>query len=187
MIILASSSPRRKELLAAAGVPFKVIPAKNEVPIDTLLAPKTAVENVARAKAHEVFLSHKSDVVIGADTSVFACSNFLGKPASERDAYDMLRFLSGKSQQVITGVCVKSAHKEITFSVVSNVVFRKLSDKEILEYIKTGEPMDKAGAYAIQGKGSAFIKKTEGSFCNIVGLPVIETVHALKEVMSKSF
>lgn len=180
-IILASASPRRKELLTVAGVKFDVITkdVDESVPIGT--EPHEAAVMTAKKKALAVAVENNGAVVIGADTIVVANGKILGKPKDKKDAFDMLKMLSGKEHKVITGVCMVCGNRIKSFEKTSSVRFYSLSDKEIEEYIETGEPMDKAGSYGIQGKGCTLVESIDGDYFNIVGLPVAATVRALKE------
>lgn len=171
-IILASSSPRRKELMKLITEDFEIIPSNEEEIIPENTPAVRVSEYLAKIKARSVSSIYPEKIVIGADTTVILDEKVLGKPKDEKDAFLMLKNLSGKTHLVTTGVCVKDSKREISFTEVSKVTFRTLSDNEISEYIKTKEPMDKAGAYAIQGKGKAFVNDVEGDFDNIVGLPV---------------
>ena len=183
MVILASCSPRRLELLQMIFDNFAVIPADIDETADKKIAVEKMPEYLAHKKARYVFENgHDSDVVIGSDTAVFIDGKMLGKPKNEDDAFKMLKKLSGKTHKVITGCCVISPLGCKTFSKATKVEFYKLYDEEILEYIKTGEPMDKAGAYGIQGKGAMLVKKIEGDYLNVVGLPVAK----LNRVIRKS-
>lgn len=171
-LILASSSPRRKELLKMLGYPFEVIVSEANETIDL---EKPLIEEIKRlsfAKALTVFKEHKDAVVIGADTVVVCENEVLGKPADENDAYRMLKMLSGNSHYVITAVTIISKAQSETFASISTVNFIDLTDEEILAYIKTGEPLDKAGAYGIQGYAARFIDKIVGDYYSIIGLPV---------------
>lgn len=181
MIILASNSPRRKEILSLLDIDFTVIPAGDEPKADTSLAPLEAVECIARFKAETVAKKHAGDTVIGADTAVLLNGAFLGKPKDENDAEEMLKKLSGKTHKVITGVCIVNKYKEICFSKSTTVTFYPLTLSEIREYIASGEPMDKAGAYGIQGRGARFVKKIDGDFYTVMGLPCAEVYRCLKE------
>jgi septum formation protein len=184
MLVLASASPRRQELLRNAGISFTVQPADiDETPRAGEL-PLDYAERLAREKALAVWRSRPQDVVLGADTIVVVDDAILGKPADAVDAARMLRLLSGRVHRVITGVCVVEAVARgqspvaSTTSETTLVTMNKLSDEEIRGYIATGEPMDKAGAYAIQGMASRWIPRIEGDYSNVVGLPVA-LVHAM--------
>ena len=181
MIILASASPRRQELLRNAGISFTVQPADiNETPLAGE-APRDCAERLAREKALAVSRNNPGQWVLGADTIVVVDEAILGKPRDNEDAARMLRLLSGRTHAVITGVCVvepvDSGQRSVvgkinTSSETTLVTFCGLSDEEIREYVATGEPMDKAGAYAIQGMASRWIPRIEGDYSNVVGLPV---------------
>ncbi len=180
-IILASASPRRRELLGIAGVQFEVITKDVDESVPEGIEPHEAAVMTAKKKALAVAEEYSDSVVIGADTIVVANGKILGKPKDEKDAFNMLKMLSGIEHQVITGVCIVCKNKIKTFEKTSSVRFYGLSDKEIEAYIQTGEPMDKAGSYGIQGKGSLLVESISGDYFNIVGLPVASTVRALKE------
>ena len=180
-LILASASPRRKELLSYITEDFKVIPAKNEESIDPALPPQQAVLYVAEKKAEEVSALYPKEVVIGADTTVF-CQNIpLGKPKDSSDAKEMLKMLSGKVHKVITAAVIAIGGQSVSsFAEETEVEFYPLSEEEINLYVKSGEPMDKAGAYGIQGKGSLLIKGIRGDYYNVMGLPVSRLYRELK-------
>jgi septum formation protein len=178
MLILASASPRRQELLRNAGIPFAVQPADiNETPLAGE-SPRDCAERLAREKAMAVFESNPQQCVLGADTIVVVDDTILGKPRDAEDAGRMLRLLSGRTHAVITGVCLvgeKMAGGDLPVIIASEttqVTMSQISDDEIRDYIATGEPMDKAGAYAIQGVASRWIPRIEGDYSNVVGLPV---------------
>jgi septum formation protein len=181
MIILASASPRRQELLRNAGISFTVQPADiNETPLKGEV-PRDCAERLAREKALAVSRENPEQWVLGADTIVVVDEAILGKPRDDEDAVRMLRLLAGRTHAVITGVCVVEpvgssqgsvAGKINTASETTLVTFCGMSDEEIREYVATGEPMDKAGAYAIQGMASRWIPRIEGDYSNVVGLPV---------------
>jgi septum formation protein len=172
-IILASASPRRQMLLEGAGVDFTVCVSDADERTDPIWTPKRMVRELARRKATAVADSLPGTFVIGADTLVSLDGEVLGKPQNHIDAVRMLHMLSGRTHQVQTGVCVvmPNGHK-LTFCEVSEVTFRDLTHEEIVAYVATGEPLDKAGAYAIQGEGRALIRAFHGDYANIVGLPV---------------
>ena len=184
MLILASASPRRQELLRNAGIPFTVQSASiDETPLAGE-APRECAERLAREKALAVFQSNPQHFVLGADTIVVVDDVILGKPRDAEDAVRMLRLLSGRTHAVITGVCVvraRSVSSVRTASETTLVTFCELSDDEIRFYIATGEPMDKAGAYAIQGMASRWIPRVEGDYSNVVGLPVALVYRILRE------
>lgn len=179
-LILASGSPRRKELLEQAGYAFRIITSDaDEIACSDLGPADVAVQN-ARAKAVAVASElDEPTPVIGADTIVVLDGTIFGKPADEANAAEMLRLLSGRTHQVITGVCIVEGANERSFSETTDVTFKALSEDEIASYIATGEPLDKAGAYGIQGKGGALVDHIDGSFDNVVGLPIARVREAL--------
>lgn len=184
-LILASASPRRKELLSYITHNFKVFPAKNEESIDLNLSPCDAVIKVARKKAEEVSAQFPDDVVIGADTTVFCGDVPLGKPRNDEDARRMLKMLSDKTHQVITGVVIIVPFKETTpdcFAEKTDVSFYPLSDEMIGRYIESGECEGKAGAYGIQGRGALLIKEIKGDYYNVMGLPIARLYRELHSV-----
>ena len=180
-LILASASPRRQELLKLFGVPFTVRVADIDETMDPHAAPFDEVARVSRAKAMAVS-REKGDVVIAADTIVVCQNTVLGKPRDEEDAYRMLRSLSGKDHQVMTGVTVLRDDRAETFTEVTDLHFRELSDREILRYIASKEPMDKAGSYGIQGGAALFCTHMVGDYYNVMGLPVCRLGQTLKAV-----
>ncbi|ADQ40792.1 maf protein [Caldicellulosiruptor acetigenus I77R1B] len=177
-VILASSSPRRIELLKQFGIEFEVIPSNVDESIDQSLSVEENVMQLAKKKAQEVFNKlgedSKQSLVIAADTVVFVEGVILGKPSNEDEAFWMLRKISGKWHTVYTGVCIIDGPSEriLVEYEKSNVYIKQMSDEEILSYISTKEPFDKAGAYAIQGFGSLIVERIEGCFYNVVGLPL---------------
>ncbi len=180
-IVLASASPRRQELLKNMGIrDFEVLPSLHEPPLDLNLQPGPAVEEIALGKARDAAARRPGSLVIAADTLVFLDGSPLGKPASESEAAGMLRRLSGRRHEVITGLAVISAGRESTEHALTYVKFRELSEAEIDWYVSTGEPMDKAGAYGIQGLGGLLIEGLEGDYFNVVGLPVAKLALMLK-------
>ena len=172
MFILASESPRRIELLKLLLPEFQVIPAKIEESYPNDIIAKLVPEYLARKKADFVAGSYPNDVVIGADTVVLIDGKILGKPKDANEAADMLRLLSGRTHEVITGCAVCSQGGCETICISTKVTFYKLSPHEIKQYISTGESLDKAGAYGIQGGGALFVKHINGDYYNVVGLPV---------------
>lgn len=182
-IILASASPRRRELLETAGVEFEICVADVDESIPEGTRPCDAAMLTAKKKALAVAESHKNDIVIGADTIVVAGDTILGKPADKAHAEAMLRMLSGIEHEVMTGVCLVSEGKTVSFTQVSRVKFYELTDEEIGEYVATDEPMDKAGSYGIQGKGCTLVESIEGDYFNIVGLPVARTVREINKLL----
>lgn len=184
-LILASSSPRRKRLLTEANFSFVVDPSQFDESKVATRDPHQMVKELSREKAREVAKRHPSSIVIGADTTVFCDGQILEKPTNTGDAKRMLTFLSGKIHSVITGLTIinTETNQELTDVEESNVFFKQLTEEQIDEYIKTGEAMDKAGAYAIQeGLSQHFIEKTEGDYTNIVGLPMNLVQKFLKEL-----
>jgi nucleoside triphosphate pyrophosphatase len=190
MLVLASASPRRRELLRNAGIPFLVRPADIPETPNEGEAPRAFAERMAREKALAVFRQQSNDVVLGADTIVVVDAQILGKPRDVADATRMLRLLSGRSHQVTTAVCLvgtelgqkqKLERFEDVRSEITVVTMDALSDDDIHSYVSTDEPMDKAGAYAIQGRASRWISRIEGDYCNVVGLPVSLVYKMLKE------
>lgn len=178
MLVLASASPRRQELLRNAGILFSVQAADvDETPLPREGARQCA-ERLAHEKALKVWFTRQHDLVLGADTVVVVDGAILGKPLDGDDAARMLRLLSGRMHQVITGVCVvkpvasDSGQDPVVASETTLVSMAEISDQEILDYVVSGEPMDKAGAYAIQGIASRWIPRIEGDYSNVVGLPV---------------
>ena len=171
-LILASASPRRAELLRNAGIAFSVDPAHvPEQPLENE-PPQEYAKRLAREKARAVLARHPKDAVLGADTIVVIGGRVLEKPLDIDDAARMLRALSGRTHEVITGVCLAAAGFERTQAESTRVTFAELSEQEIAGYVATGEPMDKAGAYAIQGIASRWAVRIEGCYFNVVGLPV---------------
>ena len=170
-LILASASPRRQELLKLFGIPFTVRVADIDETMDPSLPPFDEVARVSRAKALAV-PREESDIVVAADTIVVCAGRTLGKPHSEAEAAEMLRLLSGRDHQVMTGMTVLRGEASVTCTEVTDIHFRPLSDKEIERYIATGEPMDKAGAYGIQGGAALFAQRMVGDYYNVMGLPV---------------
>ena len=177
-LILASASPRRRELLSLLGMPFTVRAADIDETMDPGKPPFDEVARVSRQKALAVSRD-ESDVVIAADTIVVCEGKVLGKPHSESQAADMLRLLSGRDHQVMTGCTILYKDGQETFTEVTSLHFRPLSEKEILKYVRSGEPMDKAGAYGIQGGAALFCEKLEGDYYNVMGLPVCRLYETL--------
>ena len=172
-IILASGSPRRQELLRLITEDFSVIPAGCEEHFDSSLSPAEAVKALAKQKAEYVSVRYPDKTVIGADTTVFCGAEPLGKPRDAEDARRMLKMLSGRTHSVITAVALAKGGRIMKlFAEETEVEFYSLSEDEIDVYISTGEPMDKAGAYGIQGKGALLIRGIKGDYYNVMGLPV---------------
>ena len=170
-LILASQSPRRKELLGLLRQPFTVRVADIDETMDPNKAPSDEVARVSRCKA-EAIPRGDNDIVIAADTIVVCQGQVLGKPRDKADAKAMLTLLSGRDHQVMTGMCVLCGDKAVTVTEVTDIHFRPLSEAEIDAYIATGEPMDKAGSYGIQGGAALFAEKMVGDYYNVMGLPV---------------
>ena len=190
MLVLASASPRRQELLRNAGIPFVARPTDIPETPNKDEAPRAFAERMAREKALAAFDSKSGDFVLGADTVVVVDSEMMGKPRDNADAARMLRLLSGRPHQVITGVCLlgpelRQNHKEKTFedvrSETTTVSMNALSKDDIQSYVSSSEPMDKAGAYAIQGRASRWISRIEGDYFNVVGLPVSLVYRMMQE------
>lgn len=180
-VILASKSPRRKQLMEELNIPFEIIVADIDESIDETNTLTSEIENLSYRKAEAVFKNNNDALVIGSDTIVVIDGKVLGKPKDEKMAHEMLKMLQGNKHQVITGVTLLSKDAKDSFSVVSDVYFNEMSDEEIDEYIKTKEPMDKAGSYGIQGHGSKFIKKIDGDFYAVMGFPISEVYRRIKK------
>ena len=185
-LILASASPRRKELLSLFGVPFVIRAADIDETMDAAKAPYDEVGRVSRLKALAV-PHEKEDIVIAADTIVVCEGTVLGKPHDEGDAARMLRLLSGRDHQVMTGCTVLRGEKSETFTEVTDLHFRPLREKEIARYVESGEPMDKAGAYGIQGGAALFCERLVGDYYNVMGLPVCRLGEVLKTIAPELF
>lgn len=197
MIILASGSPRRKELLSSITTDFEIITSNaDETPESTV--PTSIVEELSRKKGEEVFERvteskkidiNKENLIISADTLVFYKDERMGKPKDKEDAIRMIKALSGNTHEVITGVTLTYTNKgKVTrksFHEITKVLVYPLSDKEIEEYVASGEPMDKAGAYAIQGLFGKYIKSIDGEYANVVGLPIARLYHEMKLIMGE--
>lgn len=181
MIVLASASPRRQTLLKEICSSFSVEPADIDETVDSDIALDKIPEELAYKKAMHIFgTKHSKDIVIGCDTGVFIDNLMLGKPKNEAEAVKMLSMLSGRQHRVITGCAIISNKKTVRFSQITKVEFYKLSQNEIEDYVKSGEPMDKAGAYGIQGKGMTLVKGINGDYFSVVGLPVARLGRELK-------
>jgi septum formation protein len=191
MLVLASASPRRQELLRSAGISFTVEPANIDETPRAGEAPRECAERLAREKALTVWRTRPQDCVLGADTIVVVDDAILGKPVDAADAVRMLRMLSGRVHGVTTGVCLvrsgdsrdllNAAEFARTASETTLVTMNALSEDEIRDYVTSGEPEDKAGAYAIQGVASRWIPRIEGDYSNVVGLPVALVYRMLRE------
>ena len=185
LLILASSSPRRRYLLEQAGLKFSVIPSNIDETKIPLSSPETYVKILSEAKADSVSRKYPDKWVIGADTIVLKNGTILGKPESMDDARIMLKQLSGQTHQVLTGYAIvcKAKNRKFSETIKTDVLFKHLSDEEIEWYIHTKEPFDKAGSYAIQGLGTFLVRSIRGSYTNVVGLPVCEVVEFLIKVL----
>ena len=180
-LILASQSPRRRELMGLFHIPFAVQVSDADETIDPAVSPAEAVAQVSLRKALAVERTAE-DVVIAADTIVVCAGQILGKPKDEEDAFRMLRLLSGRDHQVMTGMTVLRGDVQRVCTEITVIHFRELSDREIRAYIRTGEPMDKAGSYGIQGGAALFAQRLEGDYYNVMGLPVCRLGQILKDL-----
>lgn len=185
-VILASASPRRQELLRLIFDSFEVIPSDVDETLPPDMAVELAPEYFAKQKCRSVYENNRNALVIGSDTGVFIDGKMLGKPQSTKQAFDMLTMLSGRTHKVITGCCVKYADREISFSSVTRVKFKKLTNEETESYINSKEPLDKAGAYGIQGKGALFVEEICGDYYSVMGLPVNRLYCAVLEILNKT-
>ena len=181
-LILASASPRRKELLALLGHPFLVRPADIDETMDPNQPAEQEVRRVSRQKALAV-PHDPEDVVIAADTIVVCDNRSLGKPKSREEAISMLTLLSGRDHQVMTGCTLVKGRDIRSFTEITDLHFRRLSSREIESYVNSGEPMDKAGAYGIQGGAALFCERLSGDYYNVVGLPVCRLMKTLSEMI----
>jgi len=186
-VVLASASPRRAELLQAAGIQFEVLPAHVDETPRPGEAPAIYVRRIAEAKATAVASRTNGRIVLAADTTVVVDDEILGKPESDDDAKRMLRLLSGRAHEVVTGVTLMSNGASSTRVESTTVAFAPLTDEEIAWYVDTGEPRDKAGAYAIQGYASRFVTRINGSYSNVVGLPISLVYELLKTATPSPF
>lgn len=184
-IILASQSPRRKELLGLLNIPFSVQVADVDETLDSALPLEDAVAQLSRRKAEAVACG-ETELVIAADTIVVIDGRVLGKPKDEAEAIQMLRLLSGRTHRVMTGLTALTQEKCVSHTEVTEVVFRELSPEEIEAYVRSGEPMDKAGSYGIQGGAAPFVQSICGDYYNVVGLPVCRLSQILKEFTEES-
>jgi len=184
LLILASASPRRQELLSSAGISFEVLPSEVDEGFQEGEPPEEYVVRLARRKATKAGERHKDRWVLAADTVVVIDGRILGKPGDRQEAREMLGVLSDQEHRVITGFCLLrgDSGKSREGTVTTRVRFKRLSSREIEWYLDTGEPFDKAGAYAIQGKAAFMIKEIRGSYTNVVGLPLTEVIEALQEM-----
>ena len=180
-VILASQSPRRKELMGLFHIPFTVRVSDADETMDPALSPADAVAQVSRRKA-EAVSREADDVVIAADTIVVLGDEILGKPRDEADASRMLHLLSGRDHQVMTGMTLLRGETALVCTEITDIHFRPLSHREIDAYIRTGEPMDKAGSYGIQGGAALFAERLVGDYYNVMGLPVCRLGQLLREI-----
>ena len=183
IIILASASPRRKQLLGNTGLRFKVDPSNAQEDIYTMLEPHELARAISLGKAEAVAGKYKNAIVIAADTFVVLDGQILGKPHTGKKAQEMLEAISSKTHSVITGFSIidTGTNKTLSKSVETKVHIKKLTPPEIKAYVRSKEPLDKAGAYAIQGSGFVFVQKIEGDYFNVIGLPLNSLTDALKE------
>lgn len=181
-LILASASPRRKEILESVGLKFDICVSNYEEDLGMKKEPRALARFLSRKKAEEVADKHKNAIIIAADTFIVFRDKLLGKPHTAKEAVRMLTMLNGKAHSVITGFTVldTGTQKRVSRSIETKVYFKKLTQKEIKAYVNTKEPLDKAGAYAIQGLGALFVEKIEGDFLNVVGLPLAALSETLK-------
>lgn len=188
-IILASSSPRRKELMQLLDIDFTVLVREIEELIDPLLSPEENVKQLALKKAMAIAADYPQSLIIGCDTVVVCDEKVLGKPKSPEHAKKMLAYLSGKEHYVCTGTALINLYKNIriSFYETTYVTMKQLDPEEIDHYVATGEPLDKAGAYGIQGKGAVYIKKITGDYYNVVGLPIHRLYEVLRQVNKEIF
>ena len=183
MLVLASQSPRRREILTAAGIEFVVRPANV---VEQRRRDESAEEYVRRVAFDKASAVQRAphEIVLGADTEVVIDDQVFGKPRDAADAARMLKLLSGRAHDVITGICLIAPARTIVDSAATRVWFEAMTDADINEYVASGEPMDKAGAYAIQGLASKFISRIEGEYFNVVGLPIALVSRALRELLA---
>ncbi len=180
-LILASGSPRRKEILENAGYEFDIVPSEYVEDLTLDMPPHELARHLSEGKAWDVARTHSDSVVLAADTFIAFEGHLLGKPHTPEEAQRMLRTLSGRTHSVITGFTVVQYSRVVSRSVETKVLFKELSDSDINDYIATGEPLDKAGAYAIQGIGERLVQDIEGDYLNVVGLPLAEVMDVLHE------
>ena len=186
-IVLASASPRRSELMELAGIPFSVVPAHINEEVLPGEQPNDHVMRLSREKAQAVTARAEGRLFIGADTVVVLDGRIMGKPSDEREAHEMLSALSGRTHEVITGFTLFDRESGVCLSrsVGTEVTFRAIGDGEIRAYIASGCPMDKAGAYAIQGRAVHFVRSIHGSYTNVIGLPMAELYELLQTIQNQ--
>lgn len=182
-IILASNSPRRKELLNLLNVPFTVEVSHVDEDYNKTLLPHEIVEYLSSLKAKKIALANPQSIVIGADTIVSLKNKILEKPKSFSHAFEMLKLLSNETHQVITGITIIHNNQIESFNSLTEVTFYELSDQEITDYINSNEPFDKAGAYGIQGYAAKFVKRINGDYFTVVGLPIAQLYQMLKKYL----
>ncbi|WP_078413922.1 Maf family protein [Priestia abyssalis] len=180
-LVLASGSPRRKQLLEQLHLSFTVHVSSVEEIFDANQSPYDIVMSLALQKANDVAAHYPDAYVLGSDTVVVYDGNILGKPSDENEAVNMLQMLSGSTHEVVTGVAIVHKGKAISFYEKADVTFWELTKEEIMDYVKSGEPMDKAGSYGIQGLGASLVQKMEGDYYSVVGLPLSKTIRELKK------
>ncbi|WP_033828293.1 Maf family protein [Bacillus andreraoultii] len=181
-LILASSSPRRRDILKQLVTSFEIISSNVDESVDKNLPPEEIVMNLAKRKASSVANNQQDAFIIGADTIVVFKNQILGKPADYDEAKQMLTTLSGNTHSVYTGTCIINGNDKRVFYEKADVTFWELTEEEIDRYIRTGEPLDKAGSYGIQGYGATLVKSIHGDFYAVVGLPIAKLYHTLKEM-----
>lgn len=181
-IVLASQSPRRRELMQLLNVPFETVSPIGEEFMDLNLPIQKRIEAVALHKAKTGLEKRPDNLIVGSDTVVVIDGEVLGKPTTEENAVEMLKKLSGRTHQVLTSVAMISSSFEKVFTATTDVTFYELDEKEILDYVKTKEPLDKAGAYSIQSGAAIFVKKIDGDFYTVMGLPIGEIHQILKTI-----
>ena len=186
MLILASKSPRRKDLLEQKGLKFSIVPSEFDETSITIESPQTYVKKLAYLKARSVLEKHPNDLILGADTIVVYNQEILGKPKDEQDAFLMLKKLVGQKHHVYTAVSLVNREKDVRWLSYAEVTFKHVSDEDLLNYVKTKEPMDKAGAYGIQGIGSFLVLSYYGNYHTIMGLPIDEVMERLPLFEQKS-
>ncbi|RYG73037.1 septum formation inhibitor Maf [Lentibacillus lipolyticus] len=183
-LILASSSPRRQELLKQVNIPFMVRKQDADESVITATDPYDKVKQLAELKGRNADIKEENEIILAADTVVAYQNQIFGKPESEADAFSMLSLLSGSAHDVYTGVMLRTRDEERVFVEKTAVEFWPLPDREIANYIATGDPMDKAGAYGIQSEGAVLVKRINGDYFNVVGLPISRVVRELGPYMN---
>ena len=179
-LVLASQSPRRRELMTYFNLPFEVVSPNGAEIFDDHLSITQQIESIAFQKAKVVFEQRPNNIIIGADTVVVIDGDILGKPKTPEVAIEMLKRLSGRTHEVLTSVALISSEKEIVFTSVTEVEFYDLDEQDIIKYVESGEPLDKAGAYTIQAGGALFVKGIRGDYYTVMGFPIGEIGQFLK-------